>query len=59
VNFLAAMKLSSDFLQGSSYLKIKLTFFVLSIVLARPGTILPLVREITHIKKVLKCIILE
>ena len=59
MNFLAAMKISSDFLQGSSYLKIQLKFVVLSIVLARPGTILPVVREITHIKKVLKCIILK
>jgi len=59
VNFLVAMKFSSDFLQGSSYEKIKLIFIVLSIVLARPGTILSVVREITHLKKVLKCIILD
>ena len=59
MNFLVAIKFSSDFLQGSSYEKIKLKFVVLSIVLARPGTILPVVREITHMKKVLKCIILE
>ena len=60
MNFLVAIKFSSDFLQGSSYEKIKLKCVVLSIVLAtRPGTILPVVREITHMKKVLKCIILE
>ena len=59
MNFLFAIKLSSDFLQGSSiknYEKIILKFVVLSIALARLGTILPIIREIT-LKK--KCKILE
>ena len=56
MNFLLAIKLSSDILQATNiyklwYKKIILKFVVVSIALARTGTILPVVREITHIKR--------
>jgi len=54
VNFLVAIKLSSDFDQVQiciNYKKIILKFFVLSVALARSGTLLPIVREITPVKK--------
>ena len=47
VNLLFAIKLSSDFVQGSkstNYEKI-IKFIVLSIALGKPSTILPIVRE--------------
>jgi hypothetical protein len=49
VNFLFAMKLSSDFKYLQIMRELVLKFFVLSITLATPGTIFPVVREITHI----------
>jgi hypothetical protein len=58
VNFLLAMKLSSDYLTSFKYLqimsKIILKFVGLSNALARLGIILPIIREITCIKKGLK-----
>ena len=51
MNFILDVKLSSVFLQWSNiyklYEKIILKLFVLSVVLARTGTILPGIREIT------------
>jgi hypothetical protein len=50
VNFLFAIKLSSDFLQSSNIYKlyekiIYAKFFVLSVSFTRPSTILPVVKE--------------
>ena len=39
---------------STNFEKIELQLFVLSIALARPGTISQVVREITHIKKSIK-----
>ena len=61
MNFLVAIKLSFDFDQVQiciNYKKIILKFFVLSVALARSGTLLPVVREITLVKKHKECIIL-
>ena len=56
VNFLLAMKLSSDYLTSFKYLQIMSTFILkfvgLSNALTRLGIILPVIREITCIKKV-------
>jgi hypothetical protein len=52
LNFLYPIKLSSDSLQGSNYENTIFKLVVLSIALARPITILPVVREITRIRKV-------
>jgi len=50
-----AIKLSSDFLQGSNIYKLSENYtkklFVLSFALARTGTIFPVVREITLMTK--------
>ena len=57
-----AIKLSPDFNKvqiSTNDEKIIMKFVVLSITLARQGTILAIVREITRIKKVWKRIILE
>ena len=47
LNFLFAIKSSSEFLHCSNISK----FVVISIGLAKPGTILPVVREMTRIEK--------
>ena len=56
MNFLFAIKLSSDFFTRFKYLQIMRKFVVLSIVLDRPGTILPVTRE-RSIKKSIKSVI--
>ena len=62
MHFLFAKKLSADFFFSkvqifTNYEKIILEFAVISIALARPGTIFPVVREITRMKKVNKIVI--
>jgi len=67
VNFLFAIKISSDFDKVQitiNYEKIKFKFVVLTIImiiLARPDTILSIVRGITRMKNAFKrtCILLE
>ena len=55
MHFLFVKKTSPDFdmvlISTTNYEKIRLKFIVLSIALDRPDAILPVVREITHIKK--------
>ena len=59
MNFLFAEELSSDFFLiyklSTNYTQI----CFLSIAFARPGTSLPVVREITCVRKIKTCIILE
>ena len=62
MNFILAIKISSDFDKVQitiNYEKIKFKFVVLAIILARPDTILSIVREITRMKNAFKRIMLE
>jgi hypothetical protein len=56
VTFLFAIKLSPDFFKGSNIYKLWENYTQIccpSIVLARPGTVLPIIREIICIKHII------